>query len=140
MITETTAISCAAFGALSTGLGVFAGSGWWFADRKWVFWQAEAWAMKKSYAALESRLGIVTLERNNALSKRYAAEMAMESMAARLVDTEDQLRCIERQRSDNTRRGNLTRSAKRKAAIAATTSELQQNIADRAEPVLAVAA
>lgn len=118
MITETTAISCAAFGALSTGLGIAAGIGWMRSASHYK-WAIEGW---------ERACDLHRIWRRETLEQRDKA-------VARAIDAEDRLQAIERQRSDNTRRGNLTKAAKRKAAIAATTSQLQQNIADRAEPV-----
>jgi hypothetical protein len=41
------------------------------------------------------------------------------------IDTEDKLRRIERQRSETTRKGNLTRYAKRRAEVLAKAAELQ---------------
>ena len=46
----------------------------------------------------------------------------------RAADLEDQLRTIERQRSDATRKGNLTRAAKRKALLDATTANLRDQL------------
>lgn len=46
----------------------------------------------------------------------------------RAIDLEDRLRAIERQRSETTRKGNLTRAAKRKALVDAKTNELREQL------------
>jgi hypothetical protein len=76
MITETTAISCAAFGALSTGLGIAAGIGWMRCARL--------------LDASEEALNIARYETDlaNGMADHFSIEMALAEQNAAIVTAE----------------------------------------------------
>jgi hypothetical protein len=63
-----------------------------------------------------------------ALREQCRLNMWARHWKSRAFDVEDQLRRIERKRSETTRRGNLTKAANLRTLVATKTAELQEGL------------
>lgn len=123
MITETTAISCAAFGALSTGLGISAGIGW--------IRCARMLAATRELAAHRKAEWLATVD-----DRDDAYRMADHYITELLLAEADRDKCKLRAEQYASSWGRVMRLLRLAEAAnkEMRTNQLQREVADRAEP------
>lgn len=124
MITETTAISCAAWAILVTPVGI-AACALSEHQRCWKnYWYKEACSsLDLAQKAID--------DRDIAQERAHRSALNLLDVRDRAIDAEDRLVRIEHQRHNSAKKARAAQLAQQAAAREARTRELQQNIADR---------
>jgi hypothetical protein len=121
-----------AWSILCTPLGIAAGLGWIRCARM-LKSQAVAWKHTCDRAFAGKMKAETALRESQEAASYYSSQWRRTQALA--SDLQERLDTEAAKRSSITSRGNLTRAAKRRAAKEARRLELEQNVADRAEPV-----